>query len=82
MKPKKSKSVKKPKSATEGRRPRVPRAQPAPQTPWMVDMLHQRIAVRAYELYERRARVGPLDDWLQAEREILKALKVGTPRVR
>ena len=39
--------------------------------------LHHRIAKRAYELYERRIRQGAigqgaLDDWLQAEREILQ----------
>jgi hypothetical protein len=37
------------------------------------EALHQRIARRAYELYEARTRQGPLDDWLQAEREILTA---------
>jgi hypothetical protein len=37
------------------------------------DMLRQRIALRAYELYEARNRVDGLDveDWLQAEDEIL-----------
>ena len=34
--------------------------------------LHQRIATRAYEIYQRRIRQGALDDWLQAEREILQ----------
>jgi DUF2934 family protein len=33
--------------------------------------LHQQITGRAYEHYERRIRQGPLDDWLQAEQEIL-----------
>lgn len=33
--------------------------------------LHERIATGAFENYERRIRPGPLDDWLQAEREIL-----------
>ncbi len=33
--------------------------------------LHERIATRAFENYERRIRQGPLDDWLQAEQEIL-----------
>jgi hypothetical protein len=33
--------------------------------------LHKQIATRAYEHYERRIRQGPLDDWLQAEQEIL-----------
>ncbi|MGQ0812263.1 MAG: DUF2934 domain-containing protein [Nitrospiraceae bacterium] len=33
--------------------------------------IHARIAVRAYEIYDRRTRQGSLDDWFQAEREIL-----------
>jgi hypothetical protein len=33
--------------------------------------LHAQIEARAYEIYERRIRQGPMDDWLQAEREIL-----------
>jgi DUF2934 family protein len=38
--------------------------------------LHARITTRAREIYEQRIRQGALDDWLQAEREILK--KTGT----
>ena len=34
--------------------------------------LHQQIAKRAYEIYERRIRQGALNDWLQAQREILQ----------
>jgi Protein of unknown function (DUF2934) len=34
--------------------------------------LYQRIATRAYEIYERRIGQSALDDWLQAEREILQ----------
>jgi vancomycin resistance protein YoaR len=34
--------------------------------------LHERIAARAFEHYERRIRQSPLDDWLQAEQEILE----------
>jgi hypothetical protein len=37
--------------------------------------LHERIATRAFEIYERRIRQGPLDDWLQAEQEILRQKK-------
>ena len=33
--------------------------------------LHARITTRAHEIYEQRIRQGALDDWLQAEREIL-----------
>jgi Protein of unknown function (DUF2934) len=42
------------------------------QEPQMPSGLHQQIAQRAYEIYERRIRQGALDDWLQAEREILQ----------
>jgi outer membrane protein TolC len=38
----------------------------------MQEALHQHIAQRAYEIYERRTRKGALDDWLEAEREILQ----------
>jgi hypothetical protein len=39
--------------------------------------IEERIRRRAYELYEQRGRVDrfALDDWLQAEREILGAQK-------
>lgn len=37
----------------------------------MQESLHQHIAKRAYEIYERRIRKGALDDWLESEREIL-----------
>jgi hypothetical protein len=62
MKPNKSKltSRRTPRRTTEGSR-----------TPSAVDNLHERIAKRAYEMYERRIRQGALDDWLQAEQEIL-----------
>ena len=39
--------------------------------------LHERIATRAFENYERRIRQGPLDDWLQAEQEILGQKRTG-----
>lgn len=38
----------------------------------MEETLHQDIAKRAYEIYQRRIQKGALDDWLQAEREILQ----------
>ena len=66
---------KKPK--TTSRRP-TRRLQPAPHTPSVPENLHERIAVRAYEIYERRIRQGPLDDWLQAEREILGMLEASS----
>ena len=42
-----------------------------PQIPRVSASLHDQIAVRAFEIYERRIRQGPLDDWLHAEQEIL-----------
>jgi hypothetical protein len=42
----------------------------------MSAILHERIATRAFEIYERRIRQGPLDDWLQAEQEILRQKKI------
>ena len=44
----------------------------------ITDELRQRIEVRAYEIYEARgAEPGrDVDDWLQAETEILKPRKV------
>jgi hypothetical protein len=67
MKPKKSKTTS---------RKLARRALPSPQTPSVSEDLHQQIAARAYEIYERRTSQGALEDWLQAEREILKKTKV------
>jgi hypothetical protein len=47
------------------------RTQSGSHTPSVSPNLHEQIATRAYENYERRIRQGPLDDWLQAEQEIL-----------
>lgn len=58
------------KSNTTSQQP-ASRTKPDPRTPSLSENLHERIATRAYENYERRIRLGPLDDWLQAEREIL-----------
>jgi hypothetical protein len=41
-------------------------------TPSVSANLHERIATRALEIYERRIRPGSLDDGLQAEQEILE----------
>lgn len=41
--------------------------------------LHAWIETRAREIYEQRMRQGELDDWLQAEREVLKQKRV-TPK--
>jgi aromatic ring-cleaving dioxygenase len=45
----------------------------------MSDHLHDRIAKRAYEIYQQRTRQGALDDWLKAEREILRHPHAGDP---
>jgi DUF2934 family protein len=42
------------------------------------EVLRQLIAERAYELFERRTARGPMDDWLEAEREILGLSGVAT----
>ncbi len=66
MKPKKPNT-----SKTTSQRP-TRRTQPGPQPPSAPEDLHERIATRAWEIYERRIRQGALDDWLQAEQEILE----------
>lgn len=58
------------KSKTMRQRP-ARRTKPGSHTPSVSANLHERIATRAFENYERRIRQGPLDDWLQAEQEIL-----------
>ena len=44
--------------------------------------LHERIATRAFENYEQHIHQGPLDDWLQAEQEILGQKKTRNADVR
>ncbi|MBX3319107.1 MAG: DUF2934 domain-containing protein [Nitrospira sp.] len=71
MKPKKAI---KPKTLTKSKTTRQrPARRTTPEAPSLSDSatLHERIATRAFENYERRVRQGPLDDWLQAEQEIL-----------
>jgi hypothetical protein len=58
------------KSKTTSRKP-ARRTKSGSPTPIVSENLHERIARRAFENYERRIRQGPLDDWLQAEQEIL-----------
>jgi hypothetical protein len=48
------------------------RTKPDSSTPSLSEDLHTRISSRAREIYEQRIRRGALDDWLEAEREILK----------
>jgi len=52
-----------------------------PQKPARSSDIEERVRRRAYELYEERGRVDglALDDWLQAEAEILGAQK---PKVK
>ena len=63
--------LKKPKT------PKTPNQKPSyhmqPDSPasFVSESLHAQIAMRAHEIYEQRIRQGALDDWLQAEREIL-----------
>jgi Protein of unknown function (DUF2934) len=75
------KSKKPTKSKTTRQRP-ARRTKPDSHTPSVSANLHERIATRAYENYERRICQGPLDDWLQAEQEILgqkKTRNAGMP---
>ncbi len=60
----------KPKKSTKTPQQTASRARPVRQTS-VSGGLHEQIAKRAYEVYERRTCQGALDDWLQAEREIL-----------
>ena len=54
-----------------------------PQEGALSDELQERIAKRAYELYlERGCREGcDVEDWLNAEREVLLTLPQGRPNV-
>lgn len=49
----------------------VRRMTPGRQTPSVSEDLYALIAARAYEIFQRRIRQGALDDWLQAEQQIL-----------
>jgi hypothetical protein len=74
----------KPKNPTTSKTPSqkpVRRAQPDSPAPSLSEDLHAKIATRAREIYEQRVRQGALDDWLQAEREILKE-KRAKPKTR
>ena len=71
-KPNKSKATGKSKPARTAGPKLVRRTPRSPRTPFASEDLHQQIAARAYEFYELRSRLGPLDDWLMAETEILE----------
>lgn len=64
----------KPKPSKKTRERTAPRAKATSQIP-LSEEFHEQIAKRAYELYERRICQGALDDWLQAEQEILGQMK-------
>ena len=64
----------KPKKPTESKtasQKPARRKQPDSPAPSLPEDLHTRISTRAREIYEQRIRRGALDDWLQAERELL-----------
>ena len=64
----------KPKKSTTSKMPSqkpARRTQPDSPAPSLSEDLHTRITTRAREIYEQRIRQGALDDWLQAERELL-----------
>ena len=74
----------KPKKPTTSKTPSqkpARRTQPDSPVPSLSEDFHARISTRAREIYEQRIRQGALDDWLQAEREILKE-KRPTPKRR
>ena len=64
--------LKQPTTSKTKRQSPAPKTKPGAHTPSVSATLHERIAARAFENYERRIRQGPLDDWLQAEQEILE----------
>ena len=64
----------KPKPSKKVSEPAAPRVK-APSQISLSEEIHEQIAKRAYELYERRICKGALDDWLQAEQEILRQTK-------
>jgi Protein of unknown function (DUF2934) len=63
--------LKKPTRSTATKQRVAHQTKPTSYTPSVSENLHERIAARAYEIYEQRICQGALDDWLQAEQEIL-----------
>ena len=63
---------KKPTTAKTSSQKSARRTQPDSPASCLSEDLHARISTRARDIYEQRIRQGALDDWLQAEREILK----------
>ena len=62
---------KKPATSKTPRQKPARRTQPDSPAPSLSEDFHARISTRAREIYEQRICQGALDDWLQAEREIL-----------
>ena len=58
--------------------------EPLPRKPKSVSNVEEKIRLRAYQLYEERGKVEghALDDWLQAQAEILGAKKHGSKSKR
>ena len=64
--------LKKPANSKTPKQQPPRRTQPDSPAPSVSEDLHARITTRARDIYEQRIRQGALDDWLQAERDILK----------
>jgi hypothetical protein len=60
--------LKQPTTSKTKRQSPAPQTKPGAHTPSVSATLHERIAARAFENYERRIRQGSLDDWLQVLR--------------
>jgi len=58
--------------------------EPRPRKPKPLNDTEEKIRARAYELYEQRGRIDghASDDWLQAEAEVLRAMKQGSKSKR
>jgi hypothetical protein len=54
-----------------------PKVRPASQPVELTDELRERIALKAYELYEQRGYEGgrEMDDWLEAEQIIMTEIR-------
>lgn len=81
MKSKKPIKLKTPTKPKTTRQRPTRRTTPEAPSPSVSETLHEQIATRAFENYERRIRQGPLDDWLQAEQEILGQQNTRTANV-
>jgi Protein of unknown function (DUF2934) len=62
-------------AATSHAGPGSEKTGPAEQAAWRVEVHQDRVARRAYELYEQRGRQEgrALEDWLNAERQLVSA---------